>query len=236
MDNANACSACTVKSSRALPPHGTLTFRLPPLINTPTAHVPSETLYADVLFLRACRRSDCLRNNPYPAEKGKSNKLHGSCGGPENPRPRAGLRHDVCGDTRPDPRLPLSERLPRQAVQGGAALAAAIRRSVIFYEQVQERGRESVARMNYTFRLRDDIYFQDDPCFPGGKGRCSNYARRHLCLIKRLADPAVQVTGYSACGGEDKDMDVFFKKAGRPGVRPTIPSMSKGYLRPTTAR
>jgi peptide/nickel transport system substrate-binding protein len=26
-------------------------------------------------------------------------------------------------------------------------------------------------KTTYTFYLRDDVYFQDDPCFPGGKGR-----------------------------------------------------------------
>ncbi len=29
----------------------------------------------------------------------------------------------------------------------------------------------SADRLRYTFHLRDDVYFHDDPCFPGGKGR-----------------------------------------------------------------
>src|SRR6201991_808389 len=26
-------------------------------------------------------------------------------------------------------------------------------------------------KKTYTFYLRDDVFFQDDPCFPGGRGR-----------------------------------------------------------------
>ena len=43
----------------------------------------------------------------------------------------------------------------------------------------------------YTFKLRPDIRFQDDPCFPGGKGRLAN-AGDILYSFKRMMDPKVQ--------------------------------------------
>ena len=41
----------------------------------------------------------------------------------------------------------------------------------------------------YRFRLRDDVSFQDDPCFPGGKGR-PVVSDDVFYSWKRLADPA----------------------------------------------
>jgi oligopeptide transport system substrate-binding protein len=43
----------------------------------------------------------------------------------------------------------------------------------------------------YTFKLRSDIRFQDDECFPGGKGR-SVTANDLLYSFKRMMDPRVQ--------------------------------------------
>ena len=40
----------------------------------------------------------------------------------------------------------------------------------------------------WTFQLRDDVYFHDDPCFPGGKGR-QMVAADFVYSWKRLADP-----------------------------------------------
>ncbi len=43
----------------------------------------------------------------------------------------------------------------------------------------------------YTFTIRPDIRFQDDPCFPGGKGRPAT-ASDIVYSFKRMADPKVQ--------------------------------------------
>ena len=42
----------------------------------------------------------------------------------------------------------------------------------------------------WTYRLRHDLRFQDDPCFPGGKGRAIT-AADVVYSFKRMADPAV---------------------------------------------
>ena len=97
------------------------------------------------------------------------------------------------------------------------ALAADYPEKRIFYEDVQEKGMtRKAARMEYIFRLRDDIYFQDDPCFPGGKRRRVT-ANDVVYSIKRLADPAVKSTGYWLVAGKIKGIDDFFKKAAATG-------------------
>jgi oligopeptide transport system substrate-binding protein len=97
------------------------------------------------------------------------------------------------------------------------ALAADYPRKRIFYEEVNEKSQvKKVARMEYVFRLRDDIYFQDDPCFPGGKGRKVT-ADDVIYAIKRLADPAVRSTGYWLVAGKIKGIDDFFNKAAKTG-------------------
>ena len=87
----------------------------------------------------------------------------------------------------------------------------------IFYEEVKEKGQtRQVARMEYTFHLKDDVYFQDDPCFPNGLGRrVTSHDVEYS--IKRLADPAVQATGWWLVSGKIKGIDAFFKKAAAAG-------------------
>ena len=46
----------------------------------------------------------------------------------------------------------------------------------------------STNRLSYTFRLRDGIRFQDDPCFPRGKGRAAT-AEDIVYSLGRLRDP-----------------------------------------------
>jgi len=97
------------------------------------------------------------------------------------------------------------------------ALAAGYPEKRIFYEDVQEKGEtKKKARMEYIFKLRDDIFYQDDPCFPEGKGR-RVVANDVIYSIKRLADPAVQSTGYWLVAGKIKGIDDFFKKAASAG-------------------
>lgn len=97
------------------------------------------------------------------------------------------------------------------------ALATGYPEKRVFFEDVQEKGiTRKAARMEYVFKLRDDIYFQDDPCFPGGKGRRVT-SQDVIYSIKRLADPAVQSTGYWLVAGKIKGIDAFFKKAAKAG-------------------
>jgi len=49
-------------------------------------------------------------------------------------------------------------------------------------------------RLVYTFTLRQDVYFHDDPCFPGGKGRAV-VAEDVLYSFNRLLDPSVAARG-----------------------------------------
>ncbi|NTW48351.1 MAG: ABC transporter substrate-binding protein [Chlorobiales bacterium] len=48
--------------------------------------------------------------------------------------------------------------------------------------------------LTYTFHLRDDVYFHDDPCFPGGKGRKLTAADIKYSLT-RSVDARVQSLG-----------------------------------------
>ncbi|MDR3679759.1 MAG: ABC transporter substrate-binding protein [Flavipsychrobacter sp.] len=48
--------------------------------------------------------------------------------------------------------------------------------------------------LSYTFNLRNDVYFQDNPLFPGGKGRRMTAADVAYSL-GRLIDPAIASTG-----------------------------------------
>jgi ABC-type transport system substrate-binding protein len=43
---------------------------------------------------------------------------------------------------------------------------------------------------SWTFRIKPGLHFQDDPCFPGGKGR-EIVASDFLLSFRRLADPAI---------------------------------------------
>lgn len=48
--------------------------------------------------------------------------------------------------------------------------------------------------LNYTFRLRQGVYFMDDPCFPGGKGR-EVTAADFVYSFTRLLDPKLESQG-----------------------------------------
>ena len=52
----------------------------------------------------------------------------------------------------------------------------------------------SADHLTYTFRLRDGIRFQDDPCFPDGKGRAAT-AEDIVYSLGRLSDPANHSSG-----------------------------------------
>ena len=60
----------------------------------------------------------------------------------------------------------------------------------------------------YTIRLRGDVEFQDDACFPGGKGRRVT-ARDFVYSIKRLVDVRTQTFGWWIFDGKVKGLDAF---------------------------
>jgi oligopeptide transport system substrate-binding protein len=64
--------------------------------------------------------------------------------------------------------------------------------------------------LTYTFKLRKGIYFQDDPCFPGGKGR-ELVAEDFVYSIKRVADMNNHATGYWAYNDRIVGLDEFRK-------------------------
>ena len=48
--------------------------------------------------------------------------------------------------------------------------------------------------LQYTFHLRNDVFFHDDPCFPGGKGR-KVVSEDFLYSFSRIIDPATASPG-----------------------------------------
>jgi oligopeptide transport system substrate-binding protein len=157
------------------------------------------------------------KNNPYPPEGGK---LIGYTALTEDPRT---LDPAQVSDTNSGEILTqIYDALYQNAyldrpykVVPALAVDYPVKRT--FAEDVEEKGmKKKITRMEYTFTLRDDVYFQDDPCFPGGKGRRVT-ARDVIYSIKRLADPAVQSTGYWLVANKIKGIDAFFKKAATAG-------------------
>lgn len=70
----------------------------------------------------------------------------------------------------------------------------------------------------YTFRLRRGIHFQDDPCFPGGKGR-ELEAEDFVFSIKRLADRKAAASGYWIVRDRILGLDAF--REASAGSEPT---------------
>jgi ABC-type transport system substrate-binding protein len=70
--------------------------------------------------------------------------------------------------------------------------------------------------LDYTFRLRRGIYFQDDPCFirTAGRGR-ELTADDFVYSIKRVADIKVASTGYWAFRGRIAGLDAFREQSAR---------------------
>ena len=57
------------------------------------------------------------------------------------------------------------------------------------YVYVDEKTKKSVTGERWTFKVRKDLQFANDLCFPGGKGRKID-ARDFLYAFRRMADPA----------------------------------------------
>lgn len=67
--------------------------------------------------------------------------------------------------------------------------------------------------LRYTFHIRPDIYFSDDPCFAGGRGR-ELTAEDFVYSIKRIADQKVASTGWWAFEGRIRGLDDFRAASG----------------------
>ncbi|MEZ5990646.1 MAG: ABC transporter substrate-binding protein [Planctomycetota bacterium] len=63
-------------------------------------------------------------------------------------------------------------------------------------------------RRTYTFRLRKGVRFQDDPCFPDGKGR-EVTAEDFVWCFKRFAHPVVNTPGWWLFDGWVEGLDAY---------------------------
>ena len=180
------------------------------MIRSPLFRLASVVLLT--AFLTACGG-----NNPYPPE---GNTLIGYAALAEDPRTLDPAQ--VSDTTSAEILTQIYDSLYQNAYldrpyKVEPALASGYPEKRIFQESIVEKGVvKKVARMEYVVRLRDDIFFQDDPCFPQGKGR-RVVAKDVVYAIKRLADPTVQSTGYWLVSGKIKGIDEFFKKAAAAG-------------------
>ena len=62
--------------------------------------------------------------------------------------------------------------------------------------------------LRYTFKIRKGVHFNDDPCFPEGKGR-EMVAADFVYSFKRLADTHTSAAGYWVFNGRIKGLDDF---------------------------
>ena len=69
--------------------------------------------------------------------------------------------------------------------------------------------------LTYTFRIRKGIYFQDDPCFPGGKGR-ELVAGDFVYSIKRVADVKNASSGFWVFNKRIKGINAFHEASQKP--------------------
>ncbi len=72
--------------------------------------------------------------------------------------------------------------------------------------------------LTYTFKIRKGIFFKDDPCFPGGKGR-ELVAEDFVYSIQRIADIKNASAGYWAFNSRIMGLDEFRVATG--GAEPT---------------
>ena len=66
-------------------------------------------------------------------------------------------------------------------------------------------------QMTYTFTLRDDVVFQDDPCFPEGKGRRVT-GEDFIFAFKRLAHPETKAKGWWIFDGKIEGLNEWRSK------------------------
>ncbi len=69
--------------------------------------------------------------------------------------------------------------------------------------------------LTYTFKIRRNIFFQDDPCFPEGKGR-ELVAEDFIYSIKRVADVKNISSGFWAFNNRIQGINVFHEASKNP--------------------
>jgi len=69
--------------------------------------------------------------------------------------------------------------------------------------------------LTYTFKIRKGIYFQDDPCFPGRKGR-ELEASDFVFSMLRVADVKNASSGFWAFNGRIKGIGIFHEASKQP--------------------
>lgn len=65
--------------------------------------------------------------------------------------------------------------------------------------------------LEYIFKIRKNVRFQDDPCFPNGKGR-ELTAADFVYSFKRLADVKLQAAVFSTIAGKIQGLDAWREK------------------------
>ena len=66
----------------------------------------------------------------------------------------------------------------------------------------------------YTVRIKQGVVFQDNACFPAGKGR-ELVAKDFVFALKRLADPHLRAPWFSLLEGKVKGLDAWRQEAGQ---------------------
>ncbi|MEL6343679.1 MAG: ABC transporter substrate-binding protein [Myxococcota bacterium] len=140
--------------------------------------------------------------DPYPGESGKI--LH------------VGLRL-----------LPQSMDPTQVSDEGSGVLASQVYEGLLMYHPfarpyqlmpalAAEMPEVSDDQLTYTFRLRDDIVFSDDPCFAGGTGRAVT-ASDFEYVFKRFAHPHARAKGWWLFDGKIQGLNAW-----RDGLRADI--------------
>ncbi len=83
--------------------------------------------------------------------------------------------------------------------------------------------------LTYTFKLKKGVLFQDDECFPGGKGR-ELKSDDVLYSLRRLADPKLQSTGWWLVDGKIAGLNQWREKhaqTGKPDYAEAIEGLKK---------
>lgn len=74
----------------------------------------------------------------------------------------------------------------------------------------------SADRLTCTLRLRKDVRFHDDACFPGGQGRELG-ADDVLYSLRRFVDARINIKGWSVLEGRVAGLDAYRAATAKPG-------------------
>lgn len=84
--------------------------------------------------------------------------------------------------------------------------------------------------LTYSFELRDDAFFIDDPCFPGGKGRVVT-SDDVIYSIKRFADANTNTQSYMLWENVVAGMDEFRAETRKAGKAPNYARLQISGIR-----